>query len=263
MIRRNCGPKPKQRRYIYSQCQSQIDSYSSRVPLRKIAKPHDVACTMAFLASHRAAGHISGQCISVDGGMEGRVVWKEADTGIIQDEVGTSSLPKQSVDESTLPKASAATSYASKRQIKIALSVDFDALSGWLGTGRDPHNNMADYSAGIFSGKIGVLRLLKLFKKLGIADKMTWFIPGHSMETFPDETKEIIESGCEVGLHGYSHEGAMQLNEEQEKDVIAKCIDIATKLTGKKPRGWRAPLYQIRESTISILEEHDFLYGTI
>jgi NAD(P)-dependent dehydrogenase (short-subunit alcohol dehydrogenase family) len=41
----------------------------SSVPLRKIAQPTDVARAAAFLASHRAAGHISGQCISVDGGM--------------------------------------------------------------------------------------------------------------------------------------------------------------------------------------------------
>ena len=41
------------------------------MPLRKIAQPTDVARAAAFLASHRAAGHISGQCISVDGGMVG------------------------------------------------------------------------------------------------------------------------------------------------------------------------------------------------
>jgi NAD(P)-dependent dehydrogenase (short-subunit alcohol dehydrogenase family) len=45
--------------------------------LRKIAQPEDVARMVAFLASHRAAGHVSGQCLSVDGGMEGRVVWRE------------------------------------------------------------------------------------------------------------------------------------------------------------------------------------------
>lgn len=47
------------------------------VPLRKIAQPEDVARTVAFLSSHRAAGHMSGQCLSVDGGMEGRIVWRE------------------------------------------------------------------------------------------------------------------------------------------------------------------------------------------
>ena len=47
--------------------------------LRKIAQPEDVARTVAFLASHRASGHMSGQCLSVDGGMEGRVLWREED----------------------------------------------------------------------------------------------------------------------------------------------------------------------------------------
>lgn len=51
------------------------------VALRKIAQPEDVARTVAFLASHRAAGHMSGQCLSVDGGMEGRIVWQEDEIG--------------------------------------------------------------------------------------------------------------------------------------------------------------------------------------
>jgi NAD(P)-dependent dehydrogenase (short-subunit alcohol dehydrogenase family) len=46
------------------------------VPLQKIAQPQDIARAMAFLASHRAAGHTTKEFLSVDGGMEGRVVWK-------------------------------------------------------------------------------------------------------------------------------------------------------------------------------------------
>ena len=214
---------------------------------------------MAFLASHRAAGHISGECISVDGGMEGRIVWKESEMNRKATSMETSSvsMSNQEISSSITPPA-----YSSKkRKIRVALSVDFDAVSGWLGTGSHTENNMADYSAGIFAGKVGVVRLVKLFKKLGIADKMTWFIPGHSMETFPEQTKTIVQSGCEVALHGYSHEGASQMNEEQEKDVIVRCIELATKLTGRKPVGWRAPLYQIREATYTMLEELGFEYG--
>ncbi|KAI4181967.1 MAG: hypothetical protein L6R41_006297 [Letrouitia leprolyta] len=154
-----------------------------------------------------------------------------------------------------------------KHRVRVALSVDFDAVSGHLGTGKHPDNNMSDYSAGIFAGKVGALRLLRLFRRLNLTDKMTWFIPGHSMETFPTEVKQIVESGAEIGLHGYSHEvhasfGAYQMTEQQESDVLKKCIDLANQLTGKKPIGYRAPLYQIRETTIPLLEKYGFEYDS-
>ncbi|KAF2100590.1 NAD(P)-binding protein [Rhizodiscina lignyota] len=210
------------------------------VALRKIAQPTDVARAVAFLASHRAAGHISGECISVDGGMEGRLLWKEEEP---------TSIPP-------------VISQKRKSTIKVAISVDFDAVSGWLGTGQSPDNSLADYSSGFFSAYVGVRRLLRLFKRLNVSDKITWFIPGHSMESFPEQTKAILASGCELGLHGYCHEGAAQLTESQEREVLEKCIQLAEGLTGKKPRGYRAPLYQLRENTIRLLEEHGFLYDS-
>lgn len=222
------------------------------VPLRKIAQPQDVARTMAFLASHRAAGHITGQCLSVDGGMEGRVVWRAED--VLRKEItavhSTSSAPE-------LPRPI----MTKKRRIQILLSVDFDAVSGFLGTGASETNSLSDYSSGYFAAQVGVPRLLRLFKKHGISSSVTWFVPGHSMESFPNETKAIVESGAEVGCHGYAHEGAAQMTEEQETEVIAKCVQLATELTGQKPRGWRAPLYLLREHTVKLLEEHGFLYG--
>lgn len=147
--------------------------------------------------------------------------------------------------------------------MRICLSVDFDALSGYLGTGHTPENTLADYSAGLLSANIGVPRLLRLFAKHGIADKITWFIPGHSMETFPKQTADIVASGAEIGLHGYSHEGAYSMTVEQEEHVLQKCIELATSLKkGQRPAGYRAPLYQIRESTVELLQKHGFLYDS-
>lgn len=229
------------------------------VPLRKIAQPEDVARAMAFLASHKAAGHVSGECLSVDGGMEGRVVWKEGEVKMGFKELLAEKA--QSILPASLPQPSVSTS--PKRKIQILLSIDFDAVSGFLGTGAAATNNMADYSSGFFAGQVGVPRLLRLFKKHAISSKVTWFIPGHSMETFPTQTKMILESGAEIGCHGYAHEGGAQMSEQQEREVIEKCVQLATDLTGKKPKGWRAPLYQIREHTIKVLEEHSFLYGQL
>lgn len=42
---------------------------------------------------------------------------------------------------------------------------------------------------------------------------------------------------------------------------MIKCIELATKATGKRPVGYRAPLYRIQESTYALLEEQGFLYG--
>ncbi|KAF2266655.1 polysaccharide deacetylase family protein-like protein [Lojkania enalia] len=248
------------------------------VPLRKIAKPEDVARAAAFLASHRAAGHISGQCISVDGGMEGRIIWSEEEiqkstktTLPIQDletidSSTTTIAPEAGKLENPEPAPSITKSLSPPRKpkstIKVLISVDFDAVSGWLGTGSHPDNNLADYSSGFFSAYVGVPRLLKLFKKHSIQDKVTWFVPMHSAESFPKEFQSIVDSGCEIGLHGYCHEGASQLTETQESDVLTHCITLCTQLTGKRPLGYRAPLYQLRPSTIQLLEDQDLLYDS-
>jgi len=53
-------------------------------------------------------------------------------------------------------------------------------------------------------------------------------------------------------------QGAYQMTYEQERDVLKKCIDLATSATGKKPRGYRAPLCQLRETTMALLEDMAF-----
>jgi len=232
---------------------------------------------MAFLSSHRAAGHISGECISVDGGMEGRLIWKEEQ--ILKSSTSNSDPAPPTSSSSVLsatnaapvvPTVAGASSISkslpisrAKRRIRISLTIDFDAISGYLGTGHTPHNTLSDYSAGLFSARVGVPRLLSLFAKHNVSHQVTWFIPGHSMETFPEATSAIVESGAEIALHGYSHEGAYAMTTEQERHVLEKCIELATKLKdGKRPSGYRAPLYQLRESTVQLLQEHGFLYDS-
>ncbi|KAJ5666167.1 uncharacterized protein N7477_008615 [Penicillium maclennaniae] len=151
---------------------------------------------------------------------------------------------------------------AKKPRVKIALSFDFDALSAFIGTGDHPDNNLADYSTGVFSGRVGGRRLLHMLKKHQIADKVTWFIPGHTIQTFESTVKEIVASGAEIGLHGYAHEGAYQMTPAQERDVLVKCMEVAQRLTGKRVRGYRAPMYALRETTIELLREFEFLYDS-
>ena len=47
---------------------------SRTMALRKVAQPEDVAAQVVVLASDTLSGHVTGQVVTVAGGMEGRVV---------------------------------------------------------------------------------------------------------------------------------------------------------------------------------------------
>jgi 3-oxoacyl-[acyl-carrier protein] reductase len=52
----------------------QVARISRTMALRKVAQPEDVAAQVVTLASPVLSGHVSGQVVTVAGGMEGRVV---------------------------------------------------------------------------------------------------------------------------------------------------------------------------------------------
>ena len=45
------------------------------IPLRKVAAPSDITHAIIYLSSDKLAGHVSGQTITVAGGMDGRVLF--------------------------------------------------------------------------------------------------------------------------------------------------------------------------------------------
>src|SRR6266511_1746068 len=52
----------------------QVQRVSRTMALRKVAQPEDVARQVVILASPELSGHVTGQVVTVAGGMEGRVV---------------------------------------------------------------------------------------------------------------------------------------------------------------------------------------------
>jgi peptidoglycan-N-acetylglucosamine deacetylase len=143
------------------------------------------------------------------------------------------------------------------KEILCGFGIDVDAVAGWLGSyaGEDSPD---DISRGLFAGEVGSPRLLNLFKKYNL--RTTWFIPGHSAETFPDEMKAVAEAGHEVGVHGYSHENPIAMTREQEEAILDKCLDVLTKLSGKRPTGYVAPWWEFSPVTNELLLERGIKY---
>jgi peptidoglycan/xylan/chitin deacetylase (PgdA/CDA1 family) len=143
------------------------------------------------------------------------------------------------------------------KEIICAFGVDVDAVAGWLGSygGEDSPD---DISRGLFAGEVGVPRLLELFRRHNL--RTTWFIPGHSVETFPEQTRMVVEAGHEVGVHGYSHENPIAMTREQETEVLDKCIALIEEVSGRRPTGYVAPWWEFSRVTNELLLERGIKY---
>ncbi|KAF4922483.1 Peptidoglycan deacetylase [Colletotrichum viniferum] len=115
-----------------------------------------------------------------------------------------------------------------------------------------------DTSRGYYAGTVGVRRLLDLFKKYNI--KTTFFTPGHTLETFPEECALIRDAGHEIGLHGYSHENAKEMTVEQQRVVLDKTYRLVTEFCGKPPRGSVVPWWETPKEGAELMLEYGLEY---
>lgn len=143
------------------------------------------------------------------------------------------------------------------KEILVSFGVDVDAVAGWLGSygGQDSPN---DISRGVFAGAVGAPRLLTFFDRLDM--RTTWFVPGHSLETFPAEMQAVMDAGHEIGLHGYSHENPTELSREQERDILEYTMSITEQAWGQRPRGYVAPWWEVGPQTIELLLDAGITY---
>jgi peptidoglycan/xylan/chitin deacetylase (PgdA/CDA1 family) len=143
------------------------------------------------------------------------------------------------------------------KEIFVAFGVDVDAVAGWLGSygGED---SPCDISRGMFAGEVGVPRLLRMFERNNL--RTTFFVPGHSLETFPDQTRMIVDAGHEVGAHGYSHENPIAMTRDQESAILDRSIELIEKLAGNRPTGYVAPWWEFSPVTNELLLERGIKY---
>ena len=134
------------------------------------------------------------------------------------------------------------------------LTFDFDAVSGYIAQGQ---RSPTPISRGEF-GLVGAERILALLQRHGIP--ATWFIPGHTIETYPAMSVRIAEAGHEIGHHGWTHMTPVTMSRDEEEAGLQRGTDAIVKLCGRKPRGYRSPAWDLSENTIELLVARGFLY---
>lgn len=140
------------------------------------------------------------------------------------------------------------------KTLAVNIGADFDAHSVWMGT--FGLSSPSYLSRGEFCAEVGVPRLISLFERHAV--RATWCTPGHTMVTFPERVRQIVDAGHEIAAHGCYHEGVPKLDPDTERRLMEAQLKQHEKYTGARPRGYRSPAWDFTDQTMNVLEENGF-----
>lgn len=139
----------------------------------------------------------------------------------------------------------------------VALSFDSDHETQTLRWG---HSSPGRLSAGEYGARVAVPRILELLKQYDVP--ATFFVPAVVAMLHPDEQKNVIAGGHEIGIHSWIHELNSQLPPEDERDLQMRAADVLEKICGQRPVGIRTPSWDFSAHTLSITREMGLLYDS-
>ena len=134
------------------------------------------------------------------------------------------------------------------------MTFDFDVMSGHIARGR---TTPTPISRGEF-GIVGADRILSLLKYQEISS--TWFIPGFTIETYPEACMQVVEGSHEIAHHGWTHVPPDSLNLDQEEAEMILANEAIETLCGRQAQGYRSPAWDLSPHTLDLLVKHGFFY---
>ena len=138
----------------------------------------------------------------------------------------------------------------------VCLTFDHDNVSGQISRGNTTPTAISRGDFGIPATQ----RILRLLNAERIP--ATFFIPGHTIESYPSCVAAVHAAGHEIGHHGWTHRVPSTLGAEGEEQELLRGIEAITKLTGRAPRGYRSPSWDLSPHSIDLLIKHGFIYDS-
>ncbi len=147
------------------------------------------------------------------------------------------------------------------KTVAAAITFDIDADS-LIRNARpeDGHLRLAPISMGRYGPTVAVPRILETYRCLELTQ--TFFMPAWVMENYPATVEAILKGGHEIGHHSWRHEDPMGHSDDREAELFHKALETHVRMTGRKPRGYRAPVYNATPGAIGRLIDEGFLYDS-
>jgi peptidoglycan/xylan/chitin deacetylase (PgdA/CDA1 family) len=139
---------------------------------------------------------------------------------------------------------------------RAAVSVTFDNLgeAADLERGLWPEDEPLGHH---FSVKRTLPRILETLEDLGL--RSAFFVEGLNAELYPEALLEIVDSGHELGYHGWRHEYWPNLSPSDEARALERGVHKMHGI-GVQPRGFRPPGGRLTRSSPRLLTNLGFTY---
>jgi len=145
-------------------------------------------------------------------------------------------------------------------QAAACFTFDLDAEAVALVNDPASADRMSVMSHQSYGPLTGVPRLLRLLDSFGI--KATFFVPGFTAHRYPDVVCRIAGAGHEIAHHGYLHEPLTGADQAAEAEYLDRGLAALTEVTGIRPVGYRAPMWELNYRSPGLLHDRGFLYDS-
>ena len=145
-------------------------------------------------------------------------------------------------------------------QAAATLGFDMDAESVVLTVQPSSASRLSVMSHQAYGPLTGMPRILDLLARREA--RATFFCPGFTAERYPDLLRRVRDAGHEIAHHGYLHESVAGMTVAQEAAMIDRGLDALEKVTGIRPSGYRAPMWETTYATPGLLLDRGFLYDS-
>ena len=139
----------------------------------------------------------------------------------------------------------------------VALSFDSDHETNEL---RDGGKSIGRLSWGQYGHRVGVPRILKVLNRYGV--QASFYVPAVTALLYPDEQRQVVAQGHEIGIHGWIHELNSTLPLAAERDLMLRSAEVLEKTTGVPPVGMRTPSWDFSPHTLEIAREMGLTYDS-
>jgi peptidoglycan/xylan/chitin deacetylase (PgdA/CDA1 family) len=143
-------------------------------------------------------------------------------------------------------------------RVAVAITFDIDSDSILHLAHPDRADTLVSPLSWLKYDQVAVPRILGLYRRYGI--RQTFFFPAWCMERYGHLVDMILKDGHEIAHHSYLHEHPNEQSAEGERYWTERALDTIRRMTGRNPRGYRAPLYNFSKHSADILCDLGFLY---